>query len=638
MTRIVRDRFDREHERARDLAAMRVGEPLDPDDAGWLDTHLAWCAPCRAVAGEYANQRLELRALRLDHPVPPRDLWARTSSAIDLERGRTSVRTQRTAGRTTSSVRSRSSFPLGALTGAIALVFVVGATLLSGQRLPPTVPDGTVAVPTGATAAVTPFPVAPREAKFVIGSGDELEITTSNISEVCPMDAGPTCETARISTGQDAGVSTAQGVHEAVINPSKSHVVLGTGNAVVVVPMITPSPVVPTPTPAQTFSAAGSPGITPPPSIPASLSPAPSPSDQTTEGPSASPSAESPTEDPGKTPAATTSEPPPASPSASPEATPSASSDATPTGSPEATPVSPAPSDAATQAPPSLEVTQAPRGAITIAADVILVGRSAAYSRDGSSFAFTARPADGSHGPDVYVWRTGTDTAVPVTTDHASVFSDWIEDQLVISRADPDGDPITKAQGVVPESILLDPVSRRERRISDIPMFRPTVSPTGRNAVWWQGAIQPGPDGLGWEPRSGRLLLGRWQQPGAKPSDDPGPDAGPDVLASGSVPDWDARWDETGTRLAVWIADRDDPSVGKLSLYGIDPSTGRIDKDNVLLDDAAAAPGFAIGSGRLVWAVKQKDGKTRVEVLAWSSEGVGRAELDSGDVPLVVVR
>ena len=196
--------------------------------------------------------------------MPPRDLWARTSSAIDLERGRTSVRTQRTAGRTTSSVRSRSSFPLGALTGAIALVFVVGATLLSGQRLPPTVPDGTVSVPTGATAAVTPFPVAPREAKFVIGSGDELEITTSNISEVCPMDAGPTCETARISTGQDAGVSTAQGVHEAVINPSKSHVVLGTGNAVVVVPMITPSPVVPTPTPAQTFSAAGSSGVTAP--------------------------------------------------------------------------------------------------------------------------------------------------------------------------------------------------------------------------------------------------------------------------------------------------------------------------------------------------------------------------------------
>ena len=250
MTRIVRDRFDREHERARDLAAMRVGEPLDPDDAGWLDTHLAWCAPCRAVAGEYANQRLELRALRLDHPVPPRDLWARDSSAIDLERGRTSVRTQRTAGRTTSSVRSRSSFPLGALTGAIALVFVVGATLLSGSAPPPTVPDGTVAVPTGATAAVTPFPVAPREAKFVIGSGDELE--DHHLEHLRGLSDGRRADLRDRAHQHRPGRRCLDraGRPEAVITPSKSHVVLGTGNAVVVVPMITPSPVVPTPTPA----------------------------------------------------------------------------------------------------------------------------------------------------------------------------------------------------------------------------------------------------------------------------------------------------------------------------------------------------------------------------------------------------
>jgi len=627
MTRMVRDRFDREHERARELAAARVGEPLLPEDAGWLDTHLAWCAPCRAVAGEYANQRLELRALRHEHPVPPRDLWARTSAAIDLERGRTPVRTERPAGRTTSTVRSRTTFPLGALTGALAVVFVVGATLLSGRELQqPSVPDGSLAAPTGATAAITPFPVAPREVKFVTGSGSDLEVTTSNISEVCPIDADTNCATARLGTGQDVGVSTAEGVREAVINPSKSHVVLGTENSVVVVPVIAPSPLAPTPTPAATFSAAGSPGVTAPPSIPASLAPHPSPSDQASVEPSPSPSAS-----PGATPETTpapSSEPPAPSPSASPEATPAASAET----------ASPTPTGAPTEAPPSLEVTQAPStGAITIAADVIVVGRSAAYSRDGSSFAFTARPADGSHGPDVYVWRTGTDTAVPVTTDHASVFSDWVDDQLLISRADPDGDPITKAQGVVPESILLDPITGRERRISPDPMFRPTVSPTGRNAVWWQGAIEPGPDGLGWEPRTGRLLLGRWQQPGAKPSD-PGGNAAPDVLASGPVPDWDARWDETGTRLAVWIADRDDPAVGKLSLYGIDPSTGRIDKDNVLLDAAPAAPGFAIGSGRLVWAVKQASGKTHVEVLAWSSDGVGRVELDSSDVPLVVVR
>jgi hypothetical protein len=168
-------------------------------------------------------------------------------------------------------------------------------------------------------------------------------------------------------------------------------------------------------------------------------------------------------------------------------------------------------------------------------------------------------------------------------------------------------------------------------------MFRPTVSPTGRTAVWWEGAIEPGADGFGWQPRSGRLLLGTWRAPDSDATS--APDARvPDVLASGPVPDWEARWDETGTRLAVWIADQADPSIGKLSLYGIDPTTGRIDTGKVLLHEAAAAPGFTIGAGRLVWAVRQADKASHIEVLAWSGDVVGQVELSSSDEPLVVVR
>jgi hypothetical protein len=186
--------------------------------------------------------------------------------------------------------------------------------------------------------------VAPREAKVVVGGAGDLEITTSNISEVCPVDADSSCATARIGGSQDVGVSTAQGVHEAVINPSKSHIVIGTENAVIVVPMITPAPVVPTPTPAETFSAAGSPGATPPASIPPSLTPQPSPSDEATPEPTPAASVspgESPAESPTEIPVASSSQPPVASPSASPEAT--------PTASPDATPAPPSPSDAATE-------------------------------------------------------------------------------------------------------------------------------------------------------------------------------------------------------------------------------------------------------------------------------------------------
>ena len=45
--------------------------------------------------------------------------------------------------------------------------------------------------------------------------------------------------------------------------------------------------------------------------------------------------------------------------------------------------------------------------ALAIINDVVVVGETAAYSPDGTMLAFSARPADGSHGPDIYLWRLG---------------------------------------------------------------------------------------------------------------------------------------------------------------------------------------------------------------------------------------
>jgi hypothetical protein len=273
-------------------------------------------------------------------------------------------------------------------------------------------------------------------------------------------------------------------------------------------------------------------------------------------------------------------------------------------------------------------------GPIVIAADVIVVGRSAAYSPSGLAFAFTARPMDGSRGPDVYYWKVGSDKAVPITSDHASIFSGWDDERLLISRANPDGDPLVAARGNVPMSLVLDPETGDERVITADPMFRPTVDPMGRSAVWWDGAIEAGANGFGWQPRSGRLLLGDWVEPGRGDATE-APDE--DVLASGPVPDWDVRWDQTGTRLAVWIADGEDPTTGKLSLFGIDPTTGRLDTTEPLLKDEPALPGFALEQGQLVWAVAGDGGATRVEVLAWNGSDVGQVEL-SPDQELVIVR
>jgi hypothetical protein len=167
-------------------------------------------------------------------------------------------------------------------------------------------------------------------------------------------------------------------------------------------------------------------------------------------------------------------------------------------------------------------------------------------------------------------------------------------------------------------------------------MWRPTVDPTGRSAVWWDGAVEGDPTAGGWRPRAGRLVLGTWPAPGVDPS--ARTEEAEDVLAAGPVDDWQARWDETGTRLAVWLADGDDPTRGLLSLYGIDPSTGRIDQDEILLEDAPALPDFSIGSGRLAWLAASEDGSSKVNVLAWGEAGIGQVELVPDASPLVIVR
>ncbi|MGZ6258889.1 MAG: anti-sigma factor family protein, partial [Candidatus Limnocylindrales bacterium] len=65
------------------LLARRLDEPLPASDAVALEEHLKGCPACRGTAHDYAAQRDQLRALAT--PPPPRDLWARTSTALDHE-------------------------------------------------------------------------------------------------------------------------------------------------------------------------------------------------------------------------------------------------------------------------------------------------------------------------------------------------------------------------------------------------------------------------------------------------------------------------------------------------------------------------------------------------------------------------
>lgn len=604
----MRDRFGAEHARARELAAERLAEPLAPEDADWLATHLRWCAPCRAVAGEYEAQRLELRGLRLDEPPPPRDLWARTAAAIDIERGHAGAgRVQRRAT-TTPTIKARGSVPLGALSGLLVVALVVGATMIGGRGLLPGPNANRTVVPSATSVAATPLAVAAREVPMLRMLAGTSELSYGRVREVCPVDAGDVCASPSIEQRQRLPAVPQPKAGSVLISPTRSQLVLvgrepgDDGDTVYVVPV----PPAATPTPTAPPSAEPPASADPPASgePPASEEPPASGEPPASEEPPSSqpPTASEPpaTSEPGPTEPPTPTEPPAGSPDAPPSA-------------------DPAPT-------PTVEVTPGPDGAVAIASDVVTVGQTASYSRDGSAFAFTARPADGSRGPDVYLWNVGDPVAVPVTDDHRSVFADWVGTELLISRvsaASQGGDG-----GLEVLSVLLDPATGLERLVPVSSMWRPTVDPAGRLAVWWDGSVEALPNGDGWRPGIGELVLGSWRASAGQ--ERPTPPGRADVLAGAPLAEWQAQWDETGTRLALWIADPADPARGSLSLYVIEPSSGRIDREGALLEGAPALPDFTIGAGRLAWVSPSEEG-TRIAILAWTTDGVGTVEFMPGE-------
>ena len=108
-------------------------------------------------------------------------------------------------------------------------------------------------------------------------------------------------------------------------------------------------------------------------------------------------------------------------------------------------------------------------------------------------------------------------------------------------------------------------------------------------------------------------------------------------VADGPVTEFDVRWDETGTWLAIWLADATDPAIGRLSLVHLDPTSGSLERPHGAPQDVTALPGFSIENGRLAWATPPGQGGegSRVQIVAWTDKAVGAVE--SGPVQDVVV-
>jgi hypothetical protein len=579
---------------------------LRRDEATWLDEHLAGCVACTTLAEQYAADREALRALRDVAPVPPRDLWARTASAIEVESGR------RRDPRTSS--RRAARLPIGALSGIAVIAVVIGVSTLSSGIITPSRIDlsekpsdqtSTTGGEAGSgpeVAQATPFAVGAGSVQWVDKSANgSLAYNNAAVEEVCPAEDTSGCPMLRDQSQQDLQldskprtiIESPAGGQDVVISTA------GDDSDQIIVfdlPEGTPTP---TTNPTET-------AVAPPPSTEPT---------ETAGTPSGAPSSTDPSETPSAS-AETSS----ASPSATPEDT------SAPT--PSLPPILPTPSPS-----PSLSPTPSIAATIAIASDIELVGESAAFSADGSWFAFTARPDDGSRGPDVYVWHVDDETARPITTDGSTVFASWDGNQIVASRpaaAD------AAESATEPVTVRIDPASGAESPAGDV--WRPVVDPTRSRAIGWAGSLARSTDGETWVPGIGKLELRDWTPRGAR---SPAPGQQPDALvaADAASAGFDARWDETGDWVAIWVADAVDPTVGRLSLYHVDPARGVLERPKDAPTDVPALSGFSIGEGRLAWATPPgQDGEgSRVQIVAWNEDGVGSIETAPGE-DVVIIR
>ena len=102
---------------------------------------------------------------------------------------------------------------------------------------------------------------------------------------------------------------------------------------------------------------------------------------------------------------------------------------ASPSVKPTAETETPAPTEEATASAAPSPTPEEPLGH-SIVSGVVVIG-DAAYSSDGQWLAFSARPADGSAGPDLYLWHVGDDLATPATTDHRTFFAGWLGNKVL---------------------------------------------------------------------------------------------------------------------------------------------------------------------------------------------------------------
>lgn len=615
------------HDRARAIASDRLLAPLPDDDEAWLAAHLEGCGECRQVVDAFEADRLLLRTLRDETPDPPRDLWARTSAAIEREAGHGSAR------RAVPRPLRLSTAQLGTLSSALVILVVVGASVFSRNPIPNVTPTGTPRE--SVSPEPTPISVAAGGLSWLAPNEDgTYELTIARVDQVCP-----TADRGCAPLKQDVltTITLAEEPQAVVISPASDQLVIVTsvesGSSVLVLPVATPEPSGgPSPTPDESATTSTEPSNLP------SVEPSVEPSNEPSSGPSESPEP-TPT---GATAIAT---------GVTVIGEPSYSNDgawfafaARPSDGPDG---------------PDLYVwhvgdPQATR--MTFDGRSIFAGWAGAYmlgshvTEDVAVLDESPAPSDGASAEP-----TVSPTATPTLDPSAPLPS-----------------PTPDVAPHLAQTFLLDPASGISTQLLAPSVWRPGVDSLGTRVVYWDGTVI-GDGAGGWTLGTGRLVLDAWTAPEPPVSPDPsfdpdatpgpsseptptpeltlapsidpsaspeatlappGPAGTPQVLFEADTPivDFDARFDPTGTRLAVWIADPNDPTLGRLQLFVIDPATGLLDTTVAPLPGVPALRGFSIEHNRLAWVTPEgQNGEgSRISVLAWRGDLFGLNESNPG--------
>jgi hypothetical protein len=606
------------HDRARALSSRRLLEPLDADDAAWLNRHLDACTECRRDDQAYAADHDLLRSLRDVTIEPPRDLWARTSAALDQAAGKRPQPARSGPGRA-----AWPGFPVRAAAGVFALLVVIGAALLPGAL--PGRPGGSpvaVVVPSiepGPTAINVDTAAIPAAR---VGQDGKLDLFFTDVHKVCPR-SSPECVP---PPSQGVGTSVdLLGARDSTVtmSPHNDQLVFESESRT---------------------AGEGKIYIVP---VGAASQPSQAPST-----PSASPAGAS---------------TPPSEPPVSGEPTPGA----TPFGQVEIASgvtlvgevaysadgqwlaFSAAPKDGSTGPDLYLYAAGSP-AAVAVTSDHQTYFSAWLGNRVLASHIVTAAQPGASGNPEEPNGPGASGNGNNGNGNGSNGNGDGSNGNGNGNNGNGKGNGQGQALVGHPSSFLLDPATSTRTELVQPDVWLPVVDTNARLVAYWSGTLRS-TDGVAWQLDEGRLVLDAWNagtpaSPDASPSAEPttagasaspAPEVGPaghaTQLVTSHVEDFRTRFDPDGIRLAVWVSERAGETDGRLHLVVIDPATATVAPTSPLQGEPALRR-FSIDANRLAWVSPSgQDGhESTLKVLGWSGDSFGQIQTEPAQNLLIL--